>query len=370
MRVLWLVRDNLEAHPGGDTTQILQTAAALRRLGVSIDFSSNPSDWSSDYDLAHLFHLDRLWEHLSACRVLREAGAVTVLSTIYWPSDEFDRHARTGLQGALARLVGTRRYQSLRQVQRGALACLKNRSIRGWDRRLFSFGGAARRLLETVAVILPNSEAEREQVERNFDVRRPAVIVPNAVNAADFAAETHSASEDRNGVLCVGRIEPRKNQFALIRALRDIDAPATFVGGAGRFNRKYYERCKRAAGPNIRFLDQRSAAELGNLYQSARVHACVSWYETPGLASLEAALGGCNLVVTPGGSTREYFVDQAFYCRPDDPVSIRSAIEQALNAPQDETLSERIARDYTWEAAARATLRGYELALKSASPPA
>jgi hypothetical protein len=36
MRVLWLVRKNLTTHRGGDTTQILQTANALRRRGVDV----------------------------------------------------------------------------------------------------------------------------------------------------------------------------------------------------------------------------------------------------------------------------------------------------------------------------------------------
>lgn len=363
MRVLWLVRDNLETHPGGDTTQILRTAAALRGLGVSIDFSSDPLAPFSGYDLVHLFHLDRLWEHLPVCRRLRAAGSPAVLSTIYWPSDEFDREARTGLQGALARILGTRAYQSLRQVQRGGARCVRNRSLRGWDRRLFTFRGAARRLLDTVSVSLPNSDAEREQIESNFGVRRPAVVVPNAVEADDFASSSPGGAQTRAGVLCVGRIEPRKNQHALLEALRDAEIPVTLVGRAGRYSRGYYRRCRRIAGPNVRFVDQQTAGQLGEFYRSARVHACVSWYETPGLASLEAALCGCNLVVTPGGSTREYFGDNARYCEPSAPASIRTAIETALDATPDPSLSERVAREYTWDTAARATLRGYELAL-------
>ncbi|MFQ5806530.1 MAG: glycosyltransferase family 1 protein, partial [Phycisphaerae bacterium] len=96
------------------------------------------------------------------------------------------------------------------------------------------------------------------------------------------------------------------------------------------------------------------------------VHACVSWYETPGLASLEAALSGCNLVVTPGGSTREYFGNQAYYCEPDNPGSIRAAVEAALAAAPDPELACRIAREFNWDAAAKNTLRGYQLALRTA----
>ena len=86
-------------------------------------------------------------------------------------------------------------------------------------------------------------------------------------------------------------------------------------------------------------------------------------YETPGLASLEAALCGCTLVVTPGGCTREYFEDEAEYCEPDDVDSIRQAVKAAHQNAPNNALAERIARECTWERAAECTLKGYELAL-------
>jgi glycosyltransferase involved in cell wall biosynthesis len=113
----------------------------------------------------------------------------------------------------------------------------------------------------------------------------------------------------------------------------------------------------------VHFVGQRPPTELRALYHAARVHACVSWYETPGLASLEAALCGCNIVVAPGGCTREYFGDAAHYCEPDDPRSIQAAVEAALAAEPDFDLAVRVAREFNWDAAARNTLRGYELAL-------
>jgi len=366
MRALWLVRENLERHPGGDTTQILQTRAALERLGVQVILAHRLPAPPLACDLVHLFHLDRLWEHLSVCRRLRAGRVPAVLSTIYWPSDEFDRAGRSGWQGRLARAFGSRRYQSLRLVQRFALDSLRRRTLRGWDRRLLDFQAAARYLLESVAVILPNSAAELREIQVRFGVERPAVIVPNAADVATFGPGVDVAPGGRAGVLCVGRIEPRKNQLALIEALRGTDIPLTIVGAPGRFNARYARRCRQAAGPQTRFLGRREPTALRDLYQAARVHACVSWYETPGLASLEAGLCGCNLVVTPGGCTREYFGQQAFYARPDDPASIRAAVEAALAAAPRPELARRIARKFNWDAAARNTLRGYELALRTA----
>ena len=162
-------------------------------------------------------------------------------------------------------------------------------------------------------------------------------------------------------MLCVGRIEPRKNQLALIRALRGSGIALTLIGQAGRYSRRYYRQCVAAADGRVRFVGQCEPEALAGWYQTARVHACVSWYETPGLASLEAALCGCAVVVTPGGCTGEYFGGEAIYCRPESPESIRAAVESAMERGPAAALARRIAENCTWTAAAERTNEGYEL---------
>jgi glycosyltransferase involved in cell wall biosynthesis len=357
MRVLWLVRKNLTTHPGGDTTQILQTADALRRRGFDIVLGSDSRRDLQPFDLVHLFHLDRLWENVAHARRARAAGRPIVLSTIYWPADEFDRAGRAGVQGWLARTFGSARYQDLRLAQR---YLMQSRALHYWPG--FSFRDNAVELLSAASVLLPNSHAEQEQIEARFGVRRPTVVVPNAADHTVFGPPAEP-NVSRAGVLCVGRIEPRKNQFRLIEALRGTGIPLTLVGAAGRFNRAYERRCRRAADANVSFAGPHLPAALRRFYHAACVHACVSWYETPGLASLEAALCGCALVVTPGGCTREYFGAVAAYAKPDDARSIRSAVEQALARGPSPGLAERVARAYTWDAAAQKTAEAYELAL-------
>ena len=100
--------------------------------------------------------------------------------------------------------------------------------------------------------------------------------------------------------------------------------------GPGALTTVIMENASAVVAHELHSLISAGPEELRQLYRAASVHACVSWYETPGLVSLEAALSGCKLVVTPGGSTREYFGEDAFYCRPDDAASIRAAVVQAL----------------------------------------
>jgi glycosyltransferase involved in cell wall biosynthesis len=106
-------------------------------------------------------------------------------------------------------------------------------------------------------------------------------------------------------------------------------------------------------------LGQVSHERLASVFAAARVVALPSWFETCGMACLEGAVAGCRAVVTNRGYTREYFGEDASYCDPGDVGSIRRAILVAADAPIPECLRDRVLSEYTWEAAAEATLDGY-----------
>lgn len=363
MRALWIVRSNLERHSGGDTVQVLETARALRASGVEVELTSELAPELRGYDLLHLFHLDRLWENLPHARRARAHGLPVVLSSIWWPAHDFDARGRRGLQGALARALGAELYPTLRLAQRSFADFLATRGASGRRPRL-SFERAVRELLETTSVLLPNSAAEAEALRAAFGDSTPYEVVPNAADSSFFRAPTAPAPPREQQVLCIGRIEPRKGQLALVEAMRALDLPLELAGRAGRFSRAYERACRRAAGPKVRFLGQLDRQALRERLWRSAVHAAPSWYETPGLASLEAALCGARIVLTPGGSTREYFGDEALYCRAGDPASIASAVEEALASPAPPALAARLARECSWERAAEATLRAYRRALE------
>ncbi len=370
MRALWLIRADLESSPGGDTTQILETAAALRQRGVTVELSSAQCPDFGRFDIVHLFHLDRVWENVGWCRQIRAAGIPSVLSPIYWPSDEFDRNGRTGLPAPLAQLGGALPYHYLKLIHRCMLTLLDRGELRTLRDASRGYQFARRFVLETVDALLPNSRAERDQLEERFGLHQPLFVVRNAVNPETFsdqcATTQPEVDSDTRTVLCVGRIEPRKNQLMLISALKDSGLRLRIIGRTGDFHRGYERRCRREAGPNVEVLGWRTPRELQRWYRASGVHVCPSWYETPGLASLEAAYCGCPIVVTSPGSTREYFGDQAEYCDPGDPRSIRNAVERALARPAPSTLARKIGANFTWEEAALRTLAAYDRAAKVA----
>ena len=122
-------------------------------------------------------------------------------------------------------------------------------------------------------------------------------------------------------------------------------------------------RCRQAVasrGARRLYLPHLAAHELAAAYAAARVHVLPSWHETVGLVSLEAALGGCNVVSTANSGAAEYLGDAAWYCDPRSVDSIREAVASAYAAPLRPQLGEAIAGHYTWRRAAEETLRGYE----------
>ena len=121
----------------------------------------------------------------------------------------------------------------------------------------------------------------------------------------------------------------------------------------------YYEARQAASGGGVKFIDTLKSKDLANAYAAAKVHALVSWYDIPGLVSLEAALAGCNLVTTVRGSASEYLGDMAYYCDPGDLDSIAQALLTAWQSPPNPGLSLHVANNFSWEKTAQATYQAY-----------
>jgi glycosyltransferase involved in cell wall biosynthesis len=361
LKLLFCVRPNLWSLPGGDATQILRTRAALEELGVAVTLWTEPqAPARGSFDLAHLFHLTRLDTFVQA-QGLAQIGLPFVLSTIYWPTGEFERR---GYIGAL-RLLHTALSDGPADIAKNGIRAMLAEGEWRWamlPEAMLPFEQRIRFLIERALLLLPNSKAEGAVLEELGATR-----VSPIVNASDLPPSRPVAPKaqlPQRYLLCVGRIEPRKNQLALAEALGNSKLPLVFVGDAGPMHRDYYRRLKKAAGPDVRFLPSHPRDQLFSMYAGAQAHIAPAWYETPGLVSLEAGAAGTRVVSTDRGSTREYFGDDAFYLDPGDPASIRDAVERALSSPRTPALRERILRDFTWQRAAEQTLEAYRAALQ------
>jgi glycosyltransferase involved in cell wall biosynthesis len=327
--------------PGGGEVQLIQSGRHLERLGWPIRPFNPWTDRIAHARLLHLFGMSR--EGLALARVAQARGVPVVLSPICW----FEPRALAALAPgpiAAARDVGK---WLLRR------ACPR---LPGWRREL----------LQAADAILPNSLVEARQLSHLFAIDPARFhVVPNGVEAR-FADARPDAFRSRftvgEFVLYVGRIEPRKNVLGLIRALAGNDLPLVVAGDAVPGHEGYADACRRVGRGFTTWVGRldHDGVLLASAYASARVLALPSWFETPGLAALEAALAGCAVVITPFGCTREYFGDHVAYARPDRPAAIADSVRRAWVDGPKAGLASHVRNRYLWSHVAERTAEVYQ----------
>ncbi len=360
MKVLFIVRSTLFSNRGGDTVQVQQTAAGLKKFGIdtTIRLSNESIDYKS-YDLLHFFNITRPADILLH---IKASGKPYVISPIFVDYSEFDRSVRKGIAGLLFRLLPSGMLEYVKVIARSIVAhekiVSKEYLLRGHHRSI-------QKILRNAQLLLPNSLNEYKRLLKIYRIEKEYVIVPNAVDEIFISNTSKQEERDPSLVICVGRIEGLKNQLNLIKALNKTSYQLLLIGNAASNQPGYYQKCRNIAGGNIRFLSFLPQEELVYWYRKATVHVLPSWFETTGLSSLEAAAAGCKIVITDKGDTREYFGDDAVYCDPASPVSILNAIQKAAGKDISE-LQHKIREQYTWKETARKTAGAYQSIVQSA----
>lgn len=159
----------------------------------------------------------------------------------------------------------------------------------------------------------------------------------------------------RDFVLCVGRVEPMKNQLMTAYALRETGRKIVLLGGSS--DPEYLALCKHWGGEQLVHIANQPPWMVASAYKAAACHVLASWWEVPGLVSVEAAVAGCPVVATERGTIRHYLGDDAWYCDPADPDSIRAAVEEACGAKGSERvrrLQERCSAEFSHRRCAQA----------------
>ena len=374
MKVLIQTRPGLGQILIGDVTQVRKTAEALEALGVTVGFSDSLEPDPGDADVVHLFSTLQPYYTYLRLRHLKALGVPVVVSTIYWAWEPAEQRAELEQRLGWARFQVSRFVDAIRphlpdrlryRLQQTDLPFDIQRRFYDLERQM-STDDMRRYIYDTADVLLPNSHVEYDYLRENFGTQNDYVAVPNAVDPV-FATGDAGAFERKYGlrdfVLCCASVQARKNQLRLIKAADALGLPLVLIGPE---EARYARRCRESASDRVHFLGQLDGADLRNAFAAARTHALVSFYETPGLASLEAAISGNTIVVSDRGSPREYFREHACYCDPVDVSSIEAALSRAWAGTPDPALKDRVLRDYNWRKTAEATLDGYRRAIEKA----
>lgn len=339
-------------HASGLGEHYRLTTDALRAHGVEIVLASDaPAHFKPD--LVHLFDAPDIFTALPSLIRARAYDVPIFITPIYWNTERFYREGLPQAdppQGPHAQVE-----QNIRDAFQ--------RAERAAQRALFLHA----------AMLNPSSDAETALLVRDFGIAPDRALPAWSGVKTLFAQATAELFAEKYGlrdfVLCAARFEIRKNQLALVRALRD--APLTLVFAGGTLAPGYRALCEQAArGGRVKlvFLPFLPPDEIASAGAAARVHALLSWYDCAPQAVLEAAVTRCRIVVTTESGIRDYLNADALFCDPADTDAIRRAVLTAMDTAPTDTLREHILQNYSWERSGAQTLAAYRQALERGNP--
>jgi len=316
---------------GGVMTQSKKTLEACREYGLPVEIYNS---WEfvnlKEVGAFHLFSANNEMHHFS--QQLYEKGVPQLVSSVF-----YTRHPAWKVAGirAITKMISL---------------------FDSGTKSVFDFSCL---VMENADMVMPNTSDELRQIQQLFKIPNNKItIVPNGVDKK-FANATPELFKkkygDDNIILSVTMLGPeRKNGLNLIKALGKIDHPS-YIIGAFHAEGDYGKACKAELEkyPQIKHIGMFDHEDemLASAYAAAKVFALPSWLETPGLASMEAALAGAEVVTTPIGGTKDYFCDYGIYVDPYSVDSIAAGIKTALNRDGSEQKKMKvfIQNNFLWE---------------------
>jgi len=257
--IVFCVRRNYLTSPGGDSVQIQTWVSVFQRMNFEIKIFREPV---TDRDFHHaalvfVWHLERLHESYQPWETARKKNIPVILVPTFWYN---------GKRGIL--------YPVVRQCELWIRYILFRKSSTCPLTHLWS--NCRKNLLTKSNLLLANSFAEKQLLIREGANPEKISVIPNVIQLTDFSFSEKIPWERRTRIVCVGHFCPRKNQLALIRALKGTDISITFIGSARPMHQRYLRRCKTEAGSRHIFLEYMNHRDTIKMLMESRVSISVS----------------------------------------------------------------------------------------------
>ena len=276
--------------PGGGEVQLLAYKKHLPAFGVEVSLFDPWNPRFKEYDIIHYFSCVGGSVHF--CRFIKQLNIPLVISSSLWITEE------------------TKHLYPVDEI---------------------------RTQLDLADRIVANSDIECQKLSEVLTLpREKFVAVPNGIDelfierpGPELFREFFNLNDPF--ILNVGNIEPRKNQLRLAQAMQSFPDYKLVLIGHIR-DETYFHETVAVAPKQIFYAGyiQHDSVLLRSAYQACRIFVLPSTLETPGLAALEAAAQGAQLILTEEGCTREYFNTCAQYINPCKVESISECINLCL----------------------------------------
>ncbi|NCD03842.1 MAG: glycosyltransferase [Clostridia bacterium] len=360
-RILFLLREGWAEHVGGDVIQVLKTRDALKARGHTVHVASVLEEGDSSYDIVHITNLCRPYETCHFVKKAEKNNIPIAITPIYW-----DEHALNSHKSQFGRALMIAKI-----LIKSGLCKIEGKPFMMRENLLYHmknfYTAYQSRILNSVNAILPNSYAELDMMKNILSQKQNQLIriIPSGYDHRMFNLDKRMCmdSSPQRKVLNVARIEERKNQLRLIRAMASTDIPVVLVGPVG--DQRYAESVFAAMKSKDEYHGGAKYEELPSLYSSMYVHVLPSLWEACGLATMEAAAMGCNVVTSDIPTCREYYESIACLCDPLSEDSIRKSIMKAIQKSVPNELNAGYVRDrFAWSKVAEMTEDAYLETLK------
>jgi len=195
--------------------------------------------------------------------------------------------------------------------------------------RLYSQNYALRQLMPDIKLFFARSEYEANYLRQGYGIENEKIsIIPLSYR------EDHYDKTVKKEPFCLfagTMTQPRKNVPRLIEAAKKYGFTLKLAGNKGNAKSEVELRSIIGNASNIEILGFVSDEELISLYNRAKVFALPSMNEGVGLVALEAAIHGCNIVITKLGGPKEYYSnDSAWLVDPYNVDDIGKAVISAM----------------------------------------
>ena len=280
LNILLYTRADAEVNSGGDLVEARRLCAGLIAAGHHAVVAGPDTNHGSDWDVVHLFNIDRAAE--LAVFLKRHdffPGARVVLAPVFsLPS--------VGQKEPVAR--------TLRPITNLVFGSLR-------PSRFWLPGLAVTALRSRVDALHFHTAAEQREFNRSYPgFAGPSAIIPPPVDEPPFDSN-HPLELPFDGpyLAAVGRIEPLKNQLWMIASGIAHDLPIVFVGPLNPkrpvYSRRFVRLVKHTG--EIHWLGRLDPPQVRQVLQRAIAHILPSRRENFGLATLEALDAGCEAIV-------------------------------------------------------------------------
>ncbi len=360
MIALLRIRSDVKDHPGGDYIHLLKTREALERRGISCLLAPGLEPMPAKVDVVHLFNTTRIHETYLQFREAKERGIPVVLTPIWHSVAEMKRFYQKSYRIPWLPIWTYLAIKEFVYARRSRLPTF-------WP-ATFRFKELQREVIRGCTSVLPNSRAELRILCDELGVKpRATFIIPPGSEAID---RTGSPAKERRDILCVGRIEPRKNQLEVARAFRARARGKDrllFYGSVNDSHPRYWKKVKdQLRDGEIEYRGSVPQEEIFAAYAKAKGAILASFFETCGLAAMEAISCGARACVSDTPYTREFYQNTVTYCDPFSTESIARGIDALLAEPH--IVPTAHPSNCSWDEVAQKTMQAYEHALASKAP--